>query len=255
MSWGYGLRNGPQTWNYSYPIAESPRQSPIDIDDSRSLYDVRLSHNLLHFKYEFEREIQIVNTGHSIEARVSNNSVVRGGPLQHTYRLVQFHLHWGSEERGSEHTIDGKQYAAELHLVHYNCDKYRSFSSAMSKPDGLCVVAVMIQTGGEHTGFRTISQHLKKLTQPGSKCNISTCFSPYYLLPENTRSFWAYKGSLTTPPLYESVTWIVFQDPIALSDEQFSQLRQLRDSDGGPMQNNFRPPRDLGGRKVRKTFI
>ena len=45
---------------------------------------------------------------------VSSVVVVRGGPLQHTYRLVQFHLHWGSEDWGSEHTIDGKQYAAEV---------------------------------------------------------------------------------------------------------------------------------------------
>ena len=29
---------------------------------------------MLHFKYEVEREIQIVNTGHSVEARLSNDS-------------------------------------------------------------------------------------------------------------------------------------------------------------------------------------
>ena len=38
-----------------------------------------------------------------------------GGPLQHTYRLEQFHFHWGSNDQcGSEHTIDDKQYAAEV---------------------------------------------------------------------------------------------------------------------------------------------
>lgn len=40
---------------------------------------------------------------------------IRGGPLEGTWRLEQFHLHWGSSnDRGSEHTIDGKTYAAEV---------------------------------------------------------------------------------------------------------------------------------------------
>jgi hypothetical protein len=39
---------------------------------------------------------------------------LEGGPLTGCYRLEQFHYHWGSDdERGSEHTIDGKAYAAE----------------------------------------------------------------------------------------------------------------------------------------------
>ena len=32
--------------------------------------------------------------------------------------------------------------------------------------------------------------------------------------------YWTYEGSLTTPPLYESVTWIVFKEPIEMSDDQ-----------------------------------
>ena len=32
------------------------------------------------------------------------------------YNLLQMHFHW----RGSEHRINGKRYAAELHLVHVN---------------------------------------------------------------------------------------------------------------------------------------
>ena len=38
-----------------------------------------------------------------------------GGPLQNTYRLEQFHFHWGeTDSRGSEHTIDGKEYPSEV---------------------------------------------------------------------------------------------------------------------------------------------
>lgn len=45
-------------------------------------------------------------------------SELSGGPLESKpWRLEQFHLHWGStNDKGSEHTIDGKTYAAEVSL-------------------------------------------------------------------------------------------------------------------------------------------
>lgn len=36
--------------------------------------------------------------------------VIRGSHLTGTYRLLQFHAHWG----GSEHTIDGKRFDGEV---------------------------------------------------------------------------------------------------------------------------------------------
>ena len=42
-------------------------------------------------------------------------------------------------------------------------------------------------------------------------------------IPEN-KTFYTYEGSLTTPPLLESVIWTVFRDPVTFSREQVSQL-------------------------------
>ena len=37
--------------------------------------------------------------------------------LEGDYHLGQFHFHWGSAmDKGSEHTVDGRRYFAELHL-------------------------------------------------------------------------------------------------------------------------------------------
>lgn len=46
-------------------------------------------------------------------------------------------------------------------------------------------------------------------------------FDPTALLP-GSLNYWTYEGSLTTPPLLESVTWIVCKEPISLSSEQVS---------------------------------
>lgn len=46
--------------------------------------------------------------------------VLKGGPLDGTYRLVQFHFHWGSlDGQGSEHTVDKKKYAAEVRYTFF----------------------------------------------------------------------------------------------------------------------------------------
>ena len=38
-----------------------------------------------------------------------------GGPLSDEYTLIQFHAHWGSDDsKGAEHTINGRQYSAEV---------------------------------------------------------------------------------------------------------------------------------------------
>lgn len=48
-------------------------------------------------------------------------------------------------------------------------------------------------------------------------------FDPKNLLPSTLR-YWTYEGSLTTPPLCESVSWIVLRDPIAVSPAQVLNL-------------------------------
>ena len=43
-----------------------------------------------------------------------------GGALDGSYKLAQFHFHWGSSDApGSEHLINGERYFAEIHLVHF----------------------------------------------------------------------------------------------------------------------------------------
>ncbi len=41
-----------------------------------------------------------------------------------------------------------------------------------------------------------------------------------FCLTDNLKDYWTYLGSLTTPPYNESVTWVVFRDPIEISKEQ-----------------------------------
>ena len=83
-------------------------------------------------------------------------------------QVWQMHAHWGScAGHGSEHTVDGKQYDAELHIVHFNTKvwiwlsyyytfviaslQYGTPENAADKPDGLAVLGVFIEVN--HLGF------------------------------------------------------------------------------------------------------
>ncbi|KAK2859668.1 hypothetical protein Q5P01_004288 [Channa striata] len=255
--WGYGKDNGPSTWAHGFPIANGPRQSPIDIVRSQAAHDPALKP--LQLKYDPSTSLDILNNGHSIQvtfADDTDSSTLTGGPISGTYRLKQFHFHWGStDHKGSEHTVDGHKYPAELHLVHWNT-KYANFGEAVNKPDGLAVVGVFLKVGHE-------SAHLQKLLdvfndiQTKNKQTTFIDFNPATLLPA-CLDYWTYEGSLTTPPLYESVTWIVCKDPIHLSQTQMAKFRTLRFSAEGEttchMVDNYRPPQHLKGRKVRASF-
>lgn len=45
------------------------------------------------------------------------SAALTDGPITGTYRLKQFHFHWGaSDDKGSEHTVAGTMYPAEVNL-------------------------------------------------------------------------------------------------------------------------------------------
>lgn len=64
-------------------------------------------------------------------------------------------------------------YSMEAHLVHFNA-KYGNFETALTKKDGLVVVAFFIQAFGdiECNFFRKITDFIPKIQQTASKCAI-----------------------------------------------------------------------------------
>jgi carbonic anhydrase len=144
--WGYCSHNGPDKWGELYPIANGSRQSPIDINSGECHRDNSLPSLPLKIEYDVRGKI-ITNTGAGWRVDFDNgHSLLEGGPLSYRYKLEQFHCHWGKDEtEGSEHTVNGNCYPMELHLVHWNCDKYESFMDAVDKEDGLAVLGIFYE--------------------------------------------------------------------------------------------------------------
>ncbi|XP_060892331.1 carbonic anhydrase 7 isoform X1 [Labrus mixtus] len=256
--WGYGKEDGPSIWHMNFPVAQGSRQSPIDIVPHQASNDSSLGPIVLN--YDHCTSLNIYNNGHSVVVEfddTDDRSVIQGGPLDNPYRLKQFHFHWGGKGcHGSEHTVAGNSYASELHLVHWDAIKYRSFGEAATASDGLAVLGIFLETGDDHRWLHTITDALYMVKYKASVTDFKG-FNPKCLLPSSLH-YWTYPGSLTTPPLHESVIWIVLKEPITVSEKQLGKFRMLlfsgeEEDQRIRMENNFRPPQPLKGRKVRSS--
>ncbi|XP_063330472.1 carbonic anhydrase 7 isoform X2 [Pelmatolapia mariae] len=218
--WGYGKEDGPSSWYKNYPVAEGNRQSPIDIVPNEASRDRDLGPIMIN--YDHCTSINISNNGHSVVVEFNDSddrSVIKGGPLDNPYRLKQFHFHWGGKgHEGSEHTVSGNGFASELHLVHWNAVKYKTYGEASTAPDGLAVLGIFLETGDDHRWLHMITDVLYMVKYKGSVTDFKG-FNPKCLLPSSLH-YWTYLGSLTTPPLHESVIWIVLKEPIEVSEKQ-----------------------------------
>lgn len=204
-----------------------PRQSPINIYTKKVRYDSSLKP--LYIYYDPKSSRRLVNVGHCFNLEFEDNndrSVVSDGPLTGYYRLRQLHFHWGSSDRnGSEHVIDGHEYPAELHIVHWNAQRYPSFDEAVKHTDGLAVLGVLLKIGEPNPVIQNIIDRLEQVKTKNKECPFSQ-FDLSSLLP-NDRNYWTYDGSLTTSPYLECVTWIIFQEAILIGSEQLSHFRDL----------------------------
>ncbi|KAK0404553.1 hypothetical protein QR680_017507 [Steinernema hermaphroditum] len=134
------------------------------------------------------------------------------------------------------HTSEHKP--AELHLVH----------AGVEDPDRLVVLGVFLEVAENHKPLQIEFDTLVHVTAPNTRRQIANIVLEDKL-PKD-KSCVRYQGSLTTPPCSEVVTWMVFTQPVSITEEQLSALRQVQDSESGVLQKNRRPVQPLNGRQL-----
>ncbi|GMT08453.1 hypothetical protein PENTCL1PPCAC_30627 [Pristionchus entomophagus] len=248
-SWGYGYKNGPQTW--SGACQTGLRQTPIDIRTMDT--DYALMDRVNFIGYDQVAGVTVQNNGHTVSAagfaEWDKKPYISGGALDGKYYLQQFHLHWGQQDHeGSEHKIGGLSYPAELHLVHQKDGL--SLGEALTRGDGLAVVGVFLNIAENGEPLAALSQKLNEVIYSGNETEIEK-IRPRSLLPSLTDAFYRYEGSLTTPACSEAVQWILLAEPITVTRNQLEQLRKIRNTEGEEHESNFRPTLPLNGRRIR----
>ena len=122
--WDYNDKGayGPKSWGGVCQTGTA--QSPIDFADELAEYKAFDRFTMNNYGAD-PWMVRVVNNGHSFTAMWTaapgKEATVMGGGLGGKYAFAQLHFHWGgASDRGSEHTVGGKGYPLEMHLVHYN---------------------------------------------------------------------------------------------------------------------------------------
>ena len=216
--WAYEGEEGPEHWGEIDPAyavcGTGTSQSPIDISAPR---EQDLANIAFHYQ---PSEMNILNNGHTVQVNYDAGSYIDLDDIR--YDVAQFHYH-----APSEHAIDGKLFAAEIHIVHKNADGQ------------LAVVGIMLEGGAENSAFAPFINNLPAEKSDAENAGVTVNAADF--LPAVQTTF-RYSGSLTTPPCTEGVSWLVMTSPIELSAAQLSVLDVLFENNNRPMQElNDRP--------------
>ncbi|XP_070277477.1 carbonic anhydrase 12 isoform X1 [Myotis yumanensis] len=260
FDWTYIGPAGEKSWPKNYPSCGGLMQSPIDLHSDILQYDASLVPlEFQGYNVSANEQLTLTNNGHSVKLKLPPGMHIQGLPSR--YSATQLHLHWGDQNdpHGSEHTVGGKHFAAELHIVHYNSDLYPNASIASNESDGLAVLAVLIEMGSFNPSYDKIFSHLQHVKYKGQEVHIPG-FSIEELLPERPAEYYRYRGSLTTPPCNPTVLWTVFRNPVHISQDQLLALETAlyctHENDPSPrgMVNNFRRVQKFDERLVYISF-
>ncbi len=235
VSFGYSGQQGPNNWGNLNPKYQQcvvgKSQSPISISTDHLLLNSTLKPLTRDYR---PGKATLINRGFVVGVRFEEDvgSLAVDGK---NYSLKQMHWH-----TPAEHVIDGNKYAAELHLVHIADD------------GNYTVVSILYQLGDPDPLLSKLTKGLDELGKDKcgrdeiSQYNLGTIDTK--LIKRNTRKYYRYLGSLTTPPCSEPVIWNILGKVRKVSKEQIAALKVPLNPE---CKNNARPQQHLNDRRVQ----
>lgn len=195
------------------------------------------------------------------------------------FDVLQYHIH-----AGSDHSLDGRHFGADLHIVHKNrngddlavlgmflepssIDATNVFDVLIAGLEGIkeetakeCGTSVTtnITVTDNSTGIEVEAAGVRRHHRSRS---LQTVYNPYAKLPANSTMYY-YSGSLTTPPCSEIVSWNVVDTPISLSIIEYNEIIEAifgftdpetceQSSVFSPSGFTSRPVQPLNGRTIK----
>ena len=208
--WTYDGPEGPEKWAEleatNAACGAGLEQSPIDL---KSYFIAGLEN--LSFDWKAQA-FPVVNNGRSVYAQVAKGSTMKLGGEDFGLKQILFHI-------PAEHAIDGKRQAMEIQFLH-------------TQGKRLVMVSVFARPGDRNETFAQLIGHApgKLGTQP-----LPNPADPSALLPKGRGAF-RYRGSLTMPPCAETVDWIVFEEPIEVSQSDIDAFKLIFPMNARPLQ-------------------
>ncbi|KAL6424262.1 hypothetical protein ACFW04_009829 [Cataglyphis niger] len=256
---GFGYsKKGQHLWPQKYKLCAGKLQSPIAISTSKAIPLPLPALEMIGYHDFLPMPQTFANNGQTIKLAINKNIThgrlpyIFGAMLKQNqqYEMEQLHFHWGTKNnRGAEHVLNGIRYPMEMHIVHRN-KAYSNFSHALQHEDGVAVIAVFFQLQDEQNELlQSLVNKLPDIQWAPLEVSVNISITLASLIPLNTDIYYIYKGSLTTPPCNEAVTWIIFATPVPISFRQMNTFRILSNGEE-ILGDNFRRLQDIGQRKI-----
>ena len=227
-------------------LPDNTRQSPIDLNSmltnmgAKPLPKLTFTPNPAGDTLgQWENKVNTIQ----FTANDTSQNTMCGGALSGEYNFLQMHCHWGKTnykkdvreptkmtKTGSEHWIEGKQYDAECHWVHYN-NKFADPGAAIAsnEPDALAVVGVMIEIDpangqAEVDWIGSMNDVAESLVTPDGPTE-DLPWNVYGFLDQladqsGCFGYYNYLGGLTTPTCNQIVSFQIIDTPIRVNMNQ-----------------------------------
>jgi carbonic anhydrase len=168
----------------------------------------------------------LYDDSHTIEVvpKTPDNKITLDG-CDYVLQHFEFHI-------PSEHTIDGKEAAMEIHFFHKD------------DAGNTAVVSVLLDEGEENHVLKEAFAYLSWVPVGGAielekMINLSLLF-------DDAVPLYRYDGSLTTPPCTEGIKWNIYSHIITAAKYQLEAFKGL-------YTENRRPVQNLNGRTIYIT--
>ena len=235
----YGVEVGPDGWvSLGYSDCDGTAQSPIDIPATKDGYAgtsaesaVPVTAMLAPATHKFD----VTQSHHAPKFSCPSDGLC--GVLTHprtdeAYDLVQIHFH-----SPSEHTIDGKHFPLEGHMVHQS-----------PTTGAYAVIGIMFDSSAADDDDGAVTEAIDAMWDYVSEEDgeTSEVLDLYNIFMSNTSGYYHYNGSFTTPPCTEGVSWFIQAEVLPLRS---TQIETFWNHIGG-YPGNSRPIQALNGRSI-----
>ncbi|TMW51208.1 hypothetical protein DOY81_003685, partial [Sarcophaga bullata] len=240
----YGAERGPHTWS-----CQGENQSPINIlDECIQKFPIRELLTWNHYD-DLPSCVTLENNGHTVIVKATfagNTPTLSGADLLASYTFVELCFRWSLlNSEGSEHMINYRKFPLELQAMHRTGPAGECISSY-----DLLMVAYFFEISANNPYLDPVIQNLYRIQKPGTKVSIPP-FPLSYLCHQFRTGFYSYGGSLTEPPCYEGAEWFLFPEPLAISERQLNEFRQILSTDSNTrIWCNARPVQNVNTTRV-----